>query len=621
MLLLLKNSVNTNTHPIYTYIHTYIHKYTYSPTICLPLALFLSFFEIYAMNQDTFEKISFDKVVPIRRTSEQSILSSLSLKSNLISKSNRITTTTTTTTTTNTNNDADNENIGVKLPFNSINHNNSDNNNNNNNDHNNSTTTTTTITAHNNDTSNNFNIQSLDTVDDDYDSGENNSSSSSSASSTTTTTININITNNTSDDLTKQALRKLSFLKITGSDDDNIQAASNDNKVRDDIKLSNSSSSLQSTDSNLTPKKTIKQVSSFLNTNTPYQNITKNSSSSSISSVDTLRNPQNINNLRNLHNNTPRSIMKSNPSFSMLYNKSLSTPPLSVNTLPNSTFSNTNNNTRILSKQYIKQINNPKRPMYIPAVLRNVSETNLTNDDILTLNSSISQMPTTLLASTHSLYNHTNSISVDSYLTNYNSNNTHNVTNFSRTPLSIRSSSISSNSSITTTSSSFSNSIRHIKTSHWIPDSMRSNCNKCNIQFTLWERRHHCRHCGELFCRKDLLNKLYLNCDAQFISPINFTGKKFLSKVCDSCYYNYKQYLNINNTTFTTTSSNQDLQPKQLIIQNNQTSQTDLNFSQNDDGNDTLTDMTSVSAINKKKVKYKNDTIVGSVSNWNWSSF
>ena len=307
----------------------------------------------------------------------------------------------------------------------------------------------------------------------------------------------------------------------------------------------------------------------------------------------------------------------------MLYNKSLSTPPLSLNTIPNSILNNNNsnsnnNNTRILSKQYIKQINNPKRPMYMPAVLRNVSETNLTNDDILNLNSSISQMSTPLMSSTHSFYNNNNnnnnhSVSLDSCLPNHN---------ISRTPLSIRTSSMSSNSSITTASSSFSNSIKYIKTSHWVPDSMRSNCVKCHTQFSLWERKHHCRHCGELFCHKDLLNKLYLNCDAQFINPISFNGKKFLSKVCDSCYNNYKQYLNSTKSpTFTTTDSNQSSQPKQLIIQSNQNLPTDLNFSPNDNGNDTITDMDSMPAINKKKVKYKNDTIAGSVSNWNWSSF
>lgn len=149
---------------------------------------------------------------------------------------------------------------------------------------------------------------------------------------------------------------------------------------------------------------------------------------------------------------------------------------------------------------------------------------------------------------------------------------------------------------------------------------MRSNCAKCNVQFNLWERKHHCRHCGEIFCHKDLSNKLYLNCNAQFINPTNFNGKKFLSKICDSCYNNYKQSLNTNHTTIATT--NQTSQPKQLIIQTNQSYSIKTSGSSNTNETNTIINMNSVTSNNNKNtVKYKNDTIVGSVSNWNWSSF
>lgn len=36
----------------------------------------------------------------------------------------------------------------------------------------------------------------------------------------------------------------------------------------------------------------------------------------------------------------------------------------------------------------------------------------------------------------------------------------------------------------------------------WQPDEARNNCNKCAGEFGLFNRRHHCRHCGLLMCSK-----------------------------------------------------------------------------------------------------------------------
>lgn len=35
----------------------------------------------------------------------------------------------------------------------------------------------------------------------------------------------------------------------------------------------------------------------------------------------------------------------------------------------------------------------------------------------------------------------------------------------------------------------------------WQPDSARGNCSKCAAEFGLFNRRHHCRHCGLLMCK------------------------------------------------------------------------------------------------------------------------
>lgn len=37
---------------------------------------------------------------------------------------------------------------------------------------------------------------------------------------------------------------------------------------------------------------------------------------------------------------------------------------------------------------------------------------------------------------------------------------------------------------------------------HWILDEAVTNCMRCNVEFTLTERKHHCRDCGKIFCAK-----------------------------------------------------------------------------------------------------------------------
>lgn len=37
---------------------------------------------------------------------------------------------------------------------------------------------------------------------------------------------------------------------------------------------------------------------------------------------------------------------------------------------------------------------------------------------------------------------------------------------------------------------------------HWLKDEGTDSCVGCGVRFTLYERRHHCRNCGQLFCSK-----------------------------------------------------------------------------------------------------------------------
>eukprot|EP00759_Apiculatamorpha_spiralis_P045818 PhF_6_TR42639/c1_g1_i1/m.64137 len=36
---------------------------------------------------------------------------------------------------------------------------------------------------------------------------------------------------------------------------------------------------------------------------------------------------------------------------------------------------------------------------------------------------------------------------------------------------------------------------------HWVPDELRPNCFRCGSLFSWWLRQHHCRCCGDIFCR------------------------------------------------------------------------------------------------------------------------
>jgi len=37
---------------------------------------------------------------------------------------------------------------------------------------------------------------------------------------------------------------------------------------------------------------------------------------------------------------------------------------------------------------------------------------------------------------------------------------------------------------------------------HWVKDEVVDSCSGCAVRFSLTERRHHCRNCGQLFCQK-----------------------------------------------------------------------------------------------------------------------
>ncbi|KAI4283109.1 MAG: hypothetical protein L6R38_002412 [Xanthoria sp. 2 TBL-2021] len=53
---------------------------------------------------------------------------------------------------------------------------------------------------------------------------------------------------------------------------------------------------------------------------------------------------------------------------------------------------------------------------------------------------------------------------------------------------------------------------------HWKPDSKATICDAptCHKNFNLFERRHHCRHCGHVFCNTHSQHKIPLDHNAEF---------------------------------------------------------------------------------------------------------
>ncbi|KAK9477707.1 hypothetical protein V1514DRAFT_106092 [Lipomyces japonicus] len=64
---------------------------------------------------------------------------------------------------------------------------------------------------------------------------------------------------------------------------------------------------------------------------------------------------------------------------------------------------------------------------------------------------------------------------------------------------------------------------------HWVTDESVQGCSSCQKAFTFWERRHHCRRCGLIFCAGHSSHVLRLdqNC--------NFHPSGTLARTCDTC--------------------------------------------------------------------------------------
>lgn len=170
----------------------------------------------------------------------------------------------------------------------------------------------------------------------------------------------------------------------------------------------------------------------------------------------------------------------------------------------------------------LRTINDPKRPMYMPAVLRQ-SNTNLKPEDLRFINEQKNQNKFKS-SNKNILNNAANSIKHQNWKFTFDgSNNSSNSTNGS------------TNGGGETMGSTFRQPTRV----HWKKDLSRTSCAYCSKNFTFFERRHHCRRCGDIYCNEHVSNYLNLGADANFC--VDSPG--VLCKVCDSCFKDYEIYL------------------------------------------------------------------------------
>lgn len=141
---------------------------------------------------------------------------------------------------------------------------------------------------------------------------------------------------------------------------------------------------------------------------------------------------------------------------------------------------------------------------------------------------------------------------------------------------------------------------------HWLRDESVAKCGitSCGKSFNFFERRHHCRKCGGIFCKEHVLHFLYINHLAQFTAGERGT----LSRVCVKCAAEYKEFAS-RREILHIRPSNAD--PTHFPVPSELASSGPGSRSQ-----DIYNQVASTADETPK------DPVVGSVpANWSWSSF
>lgn len=255
------------------------------------------------------------------------------------------------------------------------------------------------------------------------------------------------------------------------------------------------------------------------------------------------------------------------------------------------------------NKRSVRQITNPKKPLYTPAVLRDISETNITIDDVIRPASPQHTLtPGSQSFSTRRQQSASSQASINSAHSSILESCRRHISSFF----------FPSNDQIKSDSHGLEAPAPPTR-DHWLPDSKRSSCHYCHKIFTFLERKHHCRHCGDIFCQQHLAHWLYLNSNAEFM--IGGGGMGTLSKICDNCLGDYENLLKNPSST----------DGKALKQPTNRVGPS-ANLVPSQPGQTTRfsgpIDVAHGSEENAKEEDDVLEGVVGSVpADWNWSSF
>ncbi|KAI3451398.1 hypothetical protein Pfo_008063 [Paulownia fortunei] len=100
----------------------------------------------------------------------------------------------------------------------------------------------------------------------------------------------------------------------------------------------------------------------------------------------------------------------------------------------------------------------------------------------------------------------------------------------------LKSSSYTTNNILdTVTAASIQNLIKPVneEKDHWVPDEAVNKCTACGTDFSAFNRKHHCRNCGDIFCDKCTQGRIALTAD-EHAQPV---------RVCDRCMAEVTQRL------------------------------------------------------------------------------
>lgn len=147
---------------------------------------------------------------------------------------------------------------------------------------------------------------------------------------------------------------------------------------------------------------------------------------------------------------------------------------------------------------------------------------------------------------------------------------------------------------------------------HWKPNGSRRGCATCYRPFSIFERRHHCRKCGDIFCSQDSSYSIRLD---HTVSFNHLNGA--ISRACQSCsqaYQKYKESLySIPNSTTTTLAAG-------MPININSTTNDDMKNSNNNNNPSSLNNNHNHNLSNY--LQRQSEPTGNSIpSDWNWSTF